>query len=625
MKATSLSSNTPAQTKIERSILSVVTGLLFFVLAILSISIIFQILYLGRIYPGTTISGIDVGGLSPAEAASRVTEAATFPQAGKIVLNSPSQHWVVSPAELGLFLNPESSSQKAFENGRSGGLFQRISQQFNSWYYHSDVPIEMIFDERMAFNYLTSLSQQINTPVQEPTISIEGTDVTIHPGQVGVTVNIGATIDLLAAQMRSQQDGIVPLVIETTQPKIRNADEQAALAKQILSQPLTLTMPEGQPNQLGPWTFQPSELAGMLNFQPAQSNGETYYEVNINSKKLSSFLQKIAPDLQLTQENPRFIFNDESRQLDLLQAAIVGRELNVQKSVESIQQQILEGNHTIPLEFDFSQPPVGDSTAAADLGITELIHTETSYFYGSSSARVQNITAAASRFHGLLVAPGETFSMVKALGDISLDNGYAEALIIYGNQTIQGVGGGVCQVSTTLFRAAFFTGFPIVERNAHAYRVSYYEKDAANRIDPRLAGLDATVYAPVIDLKFTNDTPYWLLMETYVNPTYQSIVWKFYSTSDSRTMDWTTTGPTNIVEAPDPVYRENDELAQGEVKQVDWAADGADITVNRTVYRAGEIINQDTFYTHYQPWQAIFEYGPGTEGMPPEKNQDEEN
>ena len=133
----------------------------------------------------------------------------------------------------------------------------------------------------------------------------------------------------------------------------------------------------------------------------------------------------------------------------------------------------------------------------------------------SSKERVQNINAASAKFHGLLVAPGETFSMAAALGDITLDNGYAEALIIVGGPTIKGVGGGVCQVSTTLFRNAFFAGFPILERYAHAYRVGYYEQNA-NGHDPDLAGLDATVFVPLVDFKFANDTPYWLLMETYV-------------------------------------------------------------------------------------------------------------
>jgi vancomycin resistance protein YoaR len=243
-----------------------------------------------------------------------------------------------------------------------------------------------------------------------------------------------------------------------------------------------------------------------------------------------------------------------------------------------------------------------------------LFQSWTTYFYGSDAARKQNIEISSSQFHGLLVAPGETFSMAEALGDISLENGYAEALIIYGDQTIQGVGGGVCQVSTTLFRTAFFAGFPIVERHAHAYRVSYYEYEYNGTKNPKWAGLDATVYVPIVDLKFTNDTDNWLLMETYVVG--ESLTWKFYSTKDGRTVDWDTTGLTNKVPAPDPIYRENADLKKGEIKQVDYAAEGADVTIKRIVYKDGKVYFSDVFRTHYQPWQAVFEYGPGTEDIP---------
>jgi vancomycin resistance protein YoaR len=210
--------------------------------------------------------------------------------------------------------------------------------------------------------------------------------------------------------------------------------------------------------------------------------------------------------------------------------------------------------------------------------------------------------------------------MADALGDVSLDTGYAEALIILGNRTIQGVGGGVCQVSTTLFRTAFFGGYPIVERHPHAYRVSYYELTRSGNVDEDLAGLDATVFVPVVDFKFTNDTPNWLLMETYVNAAARTLTWKFYSTSDGRTVEWHTTGPENVVEPPDPLYEENPDLAKGEIKQVDWEAEGADITVTRTVWRDGEAIYEDTFSTHYLPWRAVYQYGPGTKGIPKQKN-----
>jgi vancomycin resistance protein YoaR len=130
--------------------------------------------------------------------------------------------------------------------------------------------------------------------------------------------------------------------------------------------------------------------------------------------------------------------------------------------------------------------------------------------------------------------------------------------------------------------------------------------------------LDATVYVPLVDLKFTNDTEHWLLMETYVNINQRWITWKFYSTSDGRTVNWSTTGLKQKKDPPDPIYEENSELAKGVVKQVDWAVEGATVTVTRDVYRDGQKLWQDIFKTKYQPWAAVCQYGPGTNKMPPE-------
>ena len=274
---------------------------------------------------------------------------------------------------------------------------------------------------------------------------------------------------------------------------------------------------------------------------------------------------------------------------------------------------MLAGQHNIGLTLNTTVPEVGNDATAQSLGIKELVYSEATFFRGSGNARLQNIETAAKQFYGLLIPPNTTFSMGDVLGDISLDNGYAEALIIYNGRTITGVGGGVCQVSTTLFRTAFFAGYPIVERHAHAFRVFYYEQTATS-YDSDLAGLDATVYFPLVDLKFTNDRPYWLLMETYFNRTDASLTWKFYSTKDGRTVQWQNLGLQNVIPAPEPLYEENSDLPPGVCKQVDYPADGADITVTRTVNNAsGQALFDDTIRTLYEPWQAIYQYGPGTE------------
>ncbi len=572
-----------------------------------------QIWFAGRIFPGVQVAGIKVGGLRPQEAALRISEGVHYPSQGRILFRDGDQIWVTTPAELGLVLDAEGSARNAYQVGRSGWLLERVRTQFYAWYTGHSIAPNLIYDQRMAYAYLNKLANEIDRPTIEARLELQGTDVVVVPGQVGRFIDIPRSLVLVSLQMQTLRDAVIDLPIVESAPVILDASQQAEQARRILNQPLTITLPEAEIGQAGPWIIDQATLASMLVFERVQTEAGMQYQVRLNEASLRTYLSGLSSSLSRTAQNPRFIFNDDTRQLDLIQSAVIGRELNIDASVASIQEKLYAGEHTIPLEISYTNPPVIDQTRGEDIGIRELVHAETSYFYGSSAERVQNIQAAASKFHGLLVAPGETFSMATALGDITLDNGYAEALIIVGDRTVKGVGGGVCQVSTTLFRTAFFAGYPIVERHAHAYRVYYYEKVAGNRINSNLAGLDATVFVPLVDFKFTNDTPNWLLMETYVNPSASAITWKFYSSSDGRRVEWDTTGITNVVPAPPPLYRENSDLPTGTIKQVDWKADGADVTVYRTVYRNDAVYLKDTFYTHYLPWQDVFEYGPGTE------------
>ncbi len=609
----------PNQRSLAQQLLTAMAlSLVFTLILALLVILAYQIWFAGRIFPGVQVAGIPVGGLSPAQAAEEIAAQITFPTEGRIVLQDKENLWVASPQELGLFLDPGASATLAFRVGREGNLVERIENQFTAWYSGKTTSPVLLFDQRIAYIYLTRIAATINRPVIEANLGLQGEEVIVRSGEIGRTLDVEASLALVSNQVQSLQEGVIPLVVKETPPVILDASEQAELARRILSQPLTLTMPDGQSAPGSPWVFDRTTLASMLTIERVRDQDGEKYEVTLNSEMLINFLSNIAPNLRTYPQNARFIFNDDTRQLDLLQPATIGRTLNVDATLRAIQEGLKQDQHTIPLVFDYTNPPVTDDATAESLGITELVSQHTSYFYGSSRERVQNIQAAASRFHGLLVPPGATFSMADALGNISLDNGYAEALIIVGGQTIKGVGGGVCQVSTTLFRTAFFGGYPIVERHAHAYRVSYYEKTYGNRIDPNLAGLDATVYVPIVDFKFTNDTPYWLLMETYVNPNASSLTWKFYSTSDGRTVEWKTTGPVNIVDPPKPLYKENSDLKEGEIKQVDWEAKGAEVTVTRTVYRNGQVYFTDRIYTRYQPWQAVYEYGPGTEIPTPE-------
>jgi vancomycin resistance protein YoaR len=242
---------------------------------------------------------------------------------------------------------------------------------------------------------------------------------------------------------------------------------------------------------------------------------------------------------------------------------------------------------------------------ANNLGIVEEIGEGVSYYAGSIENRVHNISLAASRINGVLVAPDEVFSFDKSLGNIDRYNGYKEAYVIQNGKTVLGDGGGVCQVSTTLFRAVLNAGLPIVERHAHAYRVGYYEQNSS-------PGIDATIYVPTVDFKFRNDTGHSILIQTQVDLTNMSLTFVFYGTKDGREVSMTKPVITSQTAPPEPLYQDDPTLPSGTVTQVEHAAYGANISFSRTVTKNGKVLYSDVFSTHYQPWRAVFLKGTRT-------------
>ena len=592
---------------------ALIGGLVLFLVAVEAISSGYQLLFSGRVFPGISMAGVDLSTMTPDQASAALNQRLTYATNGRIVFRDGDQVWVATPAELGVTFDAGTSVQRAYRLGRQGGLLNSLANQLNAWQGGLELAPVIVFDARVAGHYLQDIAAKINTPVVEANLEVKGTDVLYTPGQVGRLLNVDKTLAALLVQLKTFQDGEIPLVIEEQSPQVVDAAAQAQTVRQALSGPVTLSIADAQSGDPGPWTIDVSQLVEMVTIGRAQTDGKWSYSISVDTHAIEQLLGQIAATVNRGSTNARFYFDDSSRQLVLVQAAVTGRTLDVQAATSAIAQKLLQGEHSIPLALMIVQPAVRDDSTAASLGITGLVQAYTSYFRGSSAARLQNIQSASSRFYGLLIPPNTTFSMGQAIGDISLDNGYAEALIIYNGKTITGVGGGVCQVSTTLFRTAFYGGYPIVERHEHAYRVYYYEQTPTGT-DPNLAGLDATVYFPLVDMKFTNDRPFWLLMETYFDAGNASLTWKFYSGDDGRTVDVQNLGLRNVVPAPDPLFEENSDLAPGTCKQVDYPGDGADITVTRQVTLNGQLLNLagDTIKTHYQPWQAVYQYGPGT-------------
>lgn len=255
----------------------------------------------------------------------------------------------------------------------------------------------------------------------------------------------------------------------------------------------------------------------------------------------------------------------------------------------------------IPIPVKIIKPNI-TTEKANNMGIKELIGSGTSLFQHSIPGRIYNVNLAAGRLNGVLIPPDTVFSFNKVLGDVSAFTGYKQAYIIQGGKTVLGDGGGVCQVSTTLFRALLNAGLPIVERHAHAYRVGYYEQDSP-------PGIDATVFSPTVDLKFKNDTGNYILIQTYIDPDVLRLTFELYGTKDGRTVSMIAPIIKSQTPAPPAVNQDDPTLPKGQVKQVDFSAAGANVYFTRQVSKNGKEIISDKFASNYRPWAAVFLHG----------------
>ncbi|MBQ4514024.1 MAG: VanW family protein [Anaerolineaceae bacterium] len=589
-----------------------VTGILLFAGAVFA----YQNSFRDKIYRGVSIDNVIVGGLTRQEAAEKLERELRYPIESSFRFLWQDKVWQASAQELGFHPQTDQMTQTAYNIGRSGGLLDQITTQISTMLHGVTIQPVFLFDERVAFNRITKIAEEIDTPMDDPSIVLQGSEVVIVPGKSGLMLDRSLTMSMLQIYAHNLQSADIDLPVITLEPTEANLGEQKQVLDNLLHRDFVLYTDDERGVQ-NAGSIPADVLAGMIDFEPVMTDGDLTIEMNPKVEPFYTRLLEIGSSVYKTAQDAKFIFDNSTRSLRLIQQAETGKELDIDKSLENIAEAIRSGRNEAEVALNIIQPKVTGNETAEELGIRELVHTENTYFFYSDDARIQNIQVGAAKLNGVLVAPGETFSMADAVGEVSKETGYAESSVIFGDQTVQDVGGGLCQVSTTLFRAAFNYGLEINERHAHGYRVYYYERLGNRQLDPGLAGLDASVYLPVLDLKFTNDTPYWILMEAQPDLNLFQLQWRFYSTDVNRYVEYTSTGLTNVVPEGEPIYNENPNLPSGYVEQVDWGIDGADVTIYRTVYENGLVHIQDRFDTHYEAWSDIWEYGPGTPGMPP--------
>jgi vancomycin resistance protein YoaR len=591
-----------------------VTASVLSILLVAALVLLYQGRHVQRIYTGVMAWGLDLSGMQPGQAEEALHAAFPYPEQKQVTFQDPGtgREWTYTLAELGLTLDAETTVDSAYAVGRDGGPWRRLSEQFSSWYYGEQVAPVVLLDEAMLDQAIGKMAAEINQPASDASLSFDGAEVGYESSQLGRSLDTDDTRARLLATVLTMQDAQIQLLIHETQPRVADTSEAAQQIRQIMSGPMTFYLQEPLDGvDLEPVVLPVEELVKWIRVHSVDSGqGRAETQVILDENAIRAWLTPYEELLRREPVNARFYFDDDTRELVLVEPHVSGRELDIEATAQRFMDQVVTPDRSMPFILREIVPVVHSGATAQELGITELVSESTTWFYGSSSERMHNIARAARNFYGIVIAPGQEFSFNHYLGEVSADQGYETGLIIFGGRTIEGVGGGVCQVSTTAFQAAFWAGYPIVERWEHGYRVGYYD-------DGEGPGMDATVYSPLVDLRFINDTPYHLLIENYYSEANSSLTFKFYSTSLGRRIEKSGPVITNTVPAKPDIWELNEDLEPGEIEQVDWAVEGADVTVERFVYNAtGDLIRQDIFASNYVPWQNIYQYGPGTEGIP---------
>ena len=238
------------------------------------------------------------------------------------------------------------------------------------------------------------------------------------------------------------------------------------------------------------------------------------------SSKFNDYLIWLATSTNIEPVDAKFEFGGDNKAAVFSQS-IRGKRFNIIKSATDIVNALRESKSSVKLTIDTIEPEV-TLEKVNNLGIETLLARGESDFHGSTNARIHNIKTGASKFNGAIIKPGEEFSFNDILGEVNDKTGYQPELVIKGGQTIPEYGGGLCQLSTTVFRAAILAGLPIIERRPHSFPVKYYNPQ----------GFDATIYPGVSDLRFLNDTGGHILIQTRVEGT--KLFVELYGSSDGR-------------------------------------------------------------------------------------------
>ena len=557
--------------------------------------------YAERIYPNVALQGIDLSQKTRPEAEQALNAAFGDFLRQPITIQYQGTTWQPTPAQLGLKVNVQRAVAEAYNAGRSNGLLQNLRQVATIYQQGLDLPLRITVDGNALNSYLTRIAADVEQPPTEAVLTIADAKIQTRNSVDGRMVLLDDTAADIVQQVKLLQPRSVTLRTADLKPQLTSASiaEAQRTTEAMLATPLALKFKDKV------YELDQATLAEMIVLQRLEVDGKALLNAQLDQAKLEKWATKLADKIGRSSVEPRVNWNGGN--LQIIREGRIGYRLDVPRTVEMINGAVTTVTRELELPVEEVQPRVTAATLP-ELGIKEVVSVGKSDFTGSAEYRITNIKAGVNLLNGILIPPDGEFSFNENVGNIDAENGFVEGYAIVGNRTQKEPGGGICQDSTTLFRAAFYAGLPFTDWTPHRFRISWYEKYDT-------IGMDSTIFTgggP--DLRFVNDTGNWLLVQGYVNDADATVTFVLYGTKvPGRTVERTEPKITNETPAPEkPVYIDDPEQPLGAFKQTDVARGGMDIEITRIVKQNGEVVRTNKFITKFEAWPNIFLKNPNT-------------
>jgi vancomycin resistance protein YoaR len=537
-----------------------------------------------KLAQGVEISGVDVGGLSTADARRLLEQREKQYVRVSVVFTAAGHSWRITPDELGVANDWTAALAAARREGSGFGPLRGFKRLDVRVFGAKVIPSARVFDGALSLE-VNRIARAINRPHRDPALRLHGTHAVVVPGHSGAVLDREAARRLIVAALSQFERGQpVALPVRYDPPTLAAAalaPAQTQVAK-ALSAPVRL--------QLGPTRFRLSRarIASLLELPadgrralriggPVATAWLTHLSRRVASPPRDADFNVSGSHVTVIPGRPGLALDPRATGRAILAASL--RPLNRTASVAVVQAQ-----------------PKRTTADAQAMAITGLVSTYTTA-YGGIANRIHNVQLVAHLVDDKLIAPGAEFSFNKTTGARTAAKGFLEAPVIINGELSTGLGGGVCQVSTTVFNTAYEAGLKITARTNHALYISHYPQ-----------GRDATVDYPGVDLRFVNDTGNWLLLRTFVGPSELTV--SLYGTPTHRRVV-SETSPL-VVTGNAPIKKTVDAtLKPGEQVVDDPGEPAMSTSVHRLVYDAsGKVIHDDTFSSHYVAAPELVRVGP---------------